>query len=89
MEPTSLVDDLLWTILLYVKGPNTNVIDAIDDMMNTHQSVRNAMDVIQADYKAGKTVCSVWVEYFKVQGSGAALPKGATGSDDVQGEACP
>ena len=68
MEPTSIVDDLLWTILLYAKTPNTNVIDAIDDMMNTHQSVRNAMDVIRADYKAGKTVCSVWVEYFKVRG---------------------
>ena len=68
MEPTSIVDDLLWTILLYAKAPNANVIDAIDDMMNTHQSVRNAMDVIRADYKAGKTVCSVWVEYFKVRG---------------------
>lgn len=53
---------------MYAKGPNTNVIDAIDEMMNTHQSVRNAMDVIRADYKAGKTVCSVWVEYFKARG---------------------
>lgn len=68
MEPTSLVDDLLWTILLYAKAPNTNVIDAIDEMINTHQSVRNAMDAIRADYKVGKTVCSVWVEYFKARG---------------------
>jgi len=27
--------------------------------------------------------------HLDAKGSGAALPKGATGSDDVQGEACP
>ena len=27
--------------------------------------------------------------HLQAKGSGAALPKGATGSDDVQGEACP
>ena len=37
----------------------------INDLVDSHWPVRKAMEIIKADYEAGKPVTAVWGEYFR------------------------